>query len=236
MQGKIKICVPVCVSRVSELADAVRTAAEVADIIELRLDYLPQAELRQASNAIETVLESTPRPVILTLRPAEYGGHRSIGVEDRLLFRLENPSLLRTDRDDLWDLESDLAQLLQQREREGNEVEAWGLSEWSRTICSYHDFVGVPADVEKIYESMAQTKSRILKIALQADDAIDCLPVLNLLDRAQREGREMIAIAMGEAGIMTRILGPSRGSFLTFAALEAEKGSAPGQITARELR
>ncbi len=227
-----KICVPVCVSHLRELADAVRTAAEVADIIELRLDYLRQSELSQASEAIATLLKSIDRPVILTLRPAEQGGASAITAQERLDFYLENAHLLRPDRDDLWDLELDLAQVIQERALEGDDL----VGEWRRTICSYHNLTGVPADLEKIYESMAATDARILKIAVQADDAIDCLPIFNLLERAQREGREMIAIAMGEAGVMTRILSPARGSFLTFASLAAEKGSAPGQITTRDLR
>jgi 3-dehydroquinate dehydratase/shikimate dehydrogenase len=46
----------------------------------------------------------------------------------------------------------------------------------------------------------------------------------------------MIAIAMGQSGIMTRILGPSRGSFLTYGPIDDEGASAPGQLTANTLR
>ena len=46
----------------------------------------------------------------------------------------------------------------------------------------------------------------------------------------------MIAIAMGTAGIATRILGPSRGAFLTYASLEDEAATAPGQISVRAFR
>jgi 3-dehydroquinate dehydratase/shikimate dehydrogenase len=35
---------------------------------------------------------------------------------------------------------------------------------------------------------------------------------------------------------MTRVLGPSRGSFLTYGSLDNESATAPGQLTARELR
>jgi shikimate dehydrogenase len=41
---------------------------------------------------------------------------------------------------------------------------------------------------------------------------------------------------MGTAGVATRVLGPSRGAFLTYAALESETGTAPGQISAKELK
>ena len=41
---------------------------------------------------------------------------------------------------------------------------------------------------------------------------------------------------MGEAGLATRILGPSRGAFLTYAALDAQSANAPGQPTVDDLR
>jgi 3-dehydroquinate dehydratase/shikimate dehydrogenase len=46
----------------------------------------------------------------------------------------------------------------------------------------------------------------------------------------------MIAVSMGEAGLLTRVLAPSRGAFLTYGALDAGQATAPGQTTARELR
>jgi 3-dehydroquinate dehydratase / shikimate dehydrogenase len=57
-----------------------------------------------------------------------------------------------------------------------------------------------------------------------------------LIDRARGEGREVIAIAMGNAGIATRILGPSRGGFLTYGSLDENSATAPGQVNARKLR
>jgi 3-dehydroquinate dehydratase/shikimate dehydrogenase len=83
---------------------------------------------------------------------------------------------------------------------------------------------------------MTQTHARILKIAFQAEDITDCIAAFQLLDRARSRNREMISIAMGTAGIMTRVLGPSRGAFLTYGSLKNESATAPGQITARELR
>jgi 3-dehydroquinate dehydratase/shikimate dehydrogenase len=41
---------------------------------------------------------------------------------------------------------------------------------------------------------------------------------------------------MGSYGVVTRILGPARGAFLTYAALDEEHASAPGQLGAAELR
>lgn len=46
----------------------------------------------------------------------------------------------------------------------------------------------------------------------------------------------VIALAMGEAGLPTRLLAPKFGGYLTFGALSAEKSSATGQPTIAELR
>jgi 3-dehydroquinate dehydratase/shikimate dehydrogenase len=45
-----------------------------------------------------------------------------------------------------------------------------------------------------------------------------------------------IALCMGEAGLMSRVLAPKFGGFLTFASDAEGAGTAPGQPTARELR
>jgi 3-dehydroquinate dehydratase/shikimate dehydrogenase len=41
---------------------------------------------------------------------------------------------------------------------------------------------------------------------------------------------------MGQAGIATRILGPSRGSYLTYGSFDDESATAPGQLSAKALR
>jgi 3-dehydroquinate dehydratase / shikimate dehydrogenase len=83
---------------------------------------------------------------------------------------------------------------------------------------------------------MTRTRATVFKIAVQVDDAIDCLPIFKLLERGERDGRKLIAIAMGTAGIFSRVLGPSRGSFLTYGSVDEETATAPGQLTACELR
>ena len=224
----VRICVPVCVRRASELVSAIGRAAEVADIVELRLDCLPDNELEVATPSLAGFLKMTSVPTILTLRSAEQGGHTSADYEARRRFW---SSLKNLPGNSLIDLELDLLRHLL---APPSNAASW--IDWSRVICSHHDFGGVPVDLDKIYERMAATPARILKIAVQADDATDCLPIFRLLERARREGREMIAIAMGQAGIMTRILGPSRGSFLTYGSLDDAGATAPGQLTARDMR
>ena len=220
-----RICVPVCARSINEMRNAVERAAEVADLIELRLDCLDDVE---AASPVLDDARSFGRPLIYTLRSAEQGGHSSVDYEGRRRFwsALKPPAA-----DCLFDVEYDLVEDLSSA-ASLHPLDA----DWKQVICSHHDFKGVPPDLEKIYEAMAATPAGIIKIALQANDAIDCLPIFNLLERAHREHRKLIAIAMGPAGIMTRVLGPSRGSFLTYGSLDDDNATAPGQLTARQLR
>jgi 3-dehydroquinate dehydratase/shikimate dehydrogenase len=221
-----KICVPVCVSRASEIVGAMKRAAEVGDLIELRLDYLQQNERDAAMVSLLEYLNRANGSIILTLRSPNQGGQTSIDDEARRRFWR---SLADLPTNCFADLELDLVNEFARADQ------TTGL-DWRRVICSHHDFNGVPADLEKLYERLAAKPARFVKIAVQANDAMDCIPIFRLLERAQSEGREMIVIAMGPAGIMTRILGPSRGSFLTYGSLDDESATAPGQLTAREMR
>ena len=226
-----RICVPVCVNQAVELRQAMTSAGEVADLIELRLDYLQGNELFKALRNLPALISASERPVIVTLRPAEQGGQREMDNLTRIIFWVEH-FLYGKPHVDFADIELDVALLFRQREKE----EGRELLNWNRVICSHHDFGGVPSELMKLYEQMAATPARILKIAVQAHEITDCLPVFHLLESARREGREMIAVAMSNAGIATRILAPSRGAFLTYGSLDNEQRSAPGQIAAEELR
>jgi 3-dehydroquinate dehydratase/shikimate dehydrogenase len=187
----------------------------LSDVVELRLDCLEPEELVSAVSELSKV----SRPVILTFRPSEQGGYRVLDQEARTTFWRTQAA-----RGDSvwWDVEFDLAHDFS--------------PDWSHTIVSHHDLSGVPTDLEIIYERLAQTPARVLKIAVQARDIVDCIPVFRLLDRARSANRELIAIAMGNAGIPTRVLGPSRGAFLTYGSLDEESATAPGQVNARKLR
>jgi 3-dehydroquinate dehydratase/shikimate dehydrogenase len=204
-----KICVPVCQTDLGALG-----TIEDAEFIELRLD-----SLENDPDNLTEILKKIDGPVILTFRPSEQGGHRHLTREQRLNFW--NHVAPRGDRI-WWDVEGDLAHELS--------------PDWSRVIVSHHDFNGVPDDLLGIYNQLAATPARVIKIAVQVHDIVDCVPVFELLSRANNEGREIIPIAMGNAGIATRVLGPSRGAFLTYGSLDDDSATAPGQVTARNLR
>ena len=207
----MRVCVPVCAKSFTEMEQACRRASEFADVIELRLDCLEKLDFE-----IETFANKLSRPIILTLRPIEQGGYRVLGRSEREAFWERNFKA-----DCLYDIEADLA--------------LTSSFDWPRVIVSHHDFSGVPDDLEQIYEQLAASPAQIVKIAVQANDITDCIRVFGLLERAQKERRELIAIAMGNAGVATRVLGPSRGAFLTYGSLKDESATAPGQVNAQQL-
>lgn len=240
---RARLCIPVCVRRASELASAIERATELADLIELRLDCLEdETQLDAALRTLHALLKKHTGPFIFTFRPEEQGGHRALDAATRIDFwtRRLRPILeaaaKQTDAGRLAtmrhfvDLELDLFDDVRHR------VALSSLRDLVTLIVSRHDFAGIPADLESIYERAANIDGAIPKLAARAADITDCLPVLQLLERARSEGRDAISIAMGESGLLTRVLAPSRGAFLTYGALNDEQATAPGQITAHQLR
>ncbi|HJT65665.1 MAG TPA: shikimate dehydrogenase [Pyrinomonadaceae bacterium] len=217
----MRVCVPVCAKSFAEMEEACARASEVGDVIELRLDCV-EGDWTTWTTQLEPLIRKQSRPLILTYRPSEQGGHRVLSRAQREAFWNGDWSPSRTA---LADIESDLVI-----------SGSFSSLNWRRVIVSHHDFRGVPEDVEQIYERLAATRAHVVKIAVQAKEITDCIRVFRLLERARNEGRNLIAIAMGDAGVATRILGPARGSFLTYGSLEDESATAPGQVNARQLR
>ena len=57
---------------------------------------------------------------------------------------------------------------------------------------------------------------------------------MRFIERASDQGL-IVGVCMGDAGIISRVLGLRAGSTFTFAAASAGEETAPGQITARTL-
>jgi 3-dehydroquinate dehydratase / shikimate dehydrogenase len=218
-----KICVPVSERVAGRLKEAIDRAASVADIIEIRLDYLEGRDFNEALQLLPTLLSGINKKFILTYRPEDQGGQHPLAYRDRYAFWSKyGTEPIST----LIDIELDLALDLM-----AGSVPI----KWKHVVCSYHDFNGVPSELNEIYERLSRTPSKVLKLAVKANTITDCIPVLNLIERARNEGREIIVIAMGEAGLLTRILAPSLGAFLTFASSDPIHATAPGQISARDM-
>jgi 3-dehydroquinate dehydratase type I len=105
----------------------------------------------------------------------------------------------------------------------------FGSPDISRLIVSYHNFDETPADIDAVYDRVTALPAAVHKIVTRANTITDSLAIFKLLERARVEGKHLIAMAMGQTGIITRVLGPSHGSFLPRVSASG-KESAEGQL------
>ncbi len=102
-------------------------------------------------------------------------------------------------------------------------------------ILSNHDFHTRPADLIRRIGAMAQEPAAsVVKIAFRARSLRDNLELLDILAE-NSTGKPTIALAMGPFGLMSRVLAPKFGAFLTFASLRRDSATAPGQPVMNEL-
>ena len=218
-----KVCVPVVEADLEKALAAIKKATPLADLIELRVDYLKNPELSQ-------LLHNRQKPFIVTNRRREEGG-RFQGDEEARVRILKEAVRLGVDYVDI-EVSSErsfIQNLMIQKKarRRGTKV-----------ILSFHDFQRTPSrgDLQKLYDRMARWGADVVKIVTFARSWEDNLNVLGLIPRARERGQKITAFCMGEEGRMSRVMAPLLGGTWTYASLSRHKVSAPGQMTPGEMR
>lgn len=102
-------------------------------------------------------------------------------------------------------------------------------------VLSMHDFEGRPRDLlRRVSLMQSEPAASVVKVAYAARSIRDNLELFDLLQEGAG-GRPMIALGIGRFGLMSRVLAPKFGGFLTFASLRESAATAPGQPTIREM-
>ena len=182
---------------------AARDAATRADIVELRLDGVEDVDIARA-------LSGRAKPVIATCRPAWEGGRFDGSEERRRALLLEALDGGAEYVDVEW--RAGFADLVTRDPR--------------RVVLSLHDFQGVPADLASRAAAMRQSGAGTIKIAVTATRLSDALALLPI----GAEGNAVV-VAMGDAGLPSRLLASRFGSRWTYAG----NAVAPGQIPASRM-
>lgn len=225
------LCVPITVEEFHRAHDAAEEARRAgADAVEFRFDGVFETDIDAdgIEHAVRLAREC-PLPCVATCRVGAEGGGYT-GSEDARAELFE--ALLGCERPPRWiDIEAaSWAADAGLRERVGAALgRANTVSGETRCtlILSTHDFTGRPADLLRRVGAMRdEPLAGVHKIAFRARSLRDNLELFDLL--TDRE-RPTIALAMGEFGLMSRVLAPKFGGFLTFAALRGEEITAPGQ-------
>jgi 3-dehydroquinate dehydratase/shikimate dehydrogenase len=190
-----------------EMADADRIGL---NLLEIRLDFLNREP------RFKEILSKRRCPLIATMRRKKDGGLFSGSEEKRR-------ALLRAavaEGFDYVDIESDIALSVP---RYGD----------AKRIVSFHDFHGVPENIEGVFSDMQEMDADVVKIAVKAKKASDCFRVLSLLRSAKRP---TVAFCMGEYGLPSRLLGAKLGSPFAYAAFNVMRIVAPGMLTVDDMR
>jgi len=213
-----KICIPIVETTVGKALIAIKKANRLADLIELRVDYLRNARLA-------LLLQDRKKPLIVTNRRKEEGGQYR-GEERKRLSVLQEAIHLGADYIDveLTTQRSWLQDLL--RNKRGTQV-----------ILSFHDFRRTPSlkELQRISRQMIQLGADVIKIVPFARSWEDNLSILSLIPFAKERRQKIVVFCMGEKGKFSRIFSPLLGADWTYASLNQSRTSAPGQLTAREL-
>lgn len=141
-------------------------------------------------------------------------------------------------------------------------VKAYARANGCRLIISYHNFEGTQSleELQTIYDICRRKGADIVKIVTTAHNTSDAVRVMqlynykksdaelvpcNFMERGEESGSlsnsfgeeeaSLVAFCMGEAGQFTRHLCLHLGAPYTYAALDAESATAPGQYTAAQM-
>jgi 3-dehydroquinate dehydratase/shikimate dehydrogenase len=235
------VCVPITVLEIdAALADANEAKLLGADIVELRIDsYFPgsegDSEDQLRLNELKRLIAECPLPVILTCRSATEGGDYDGDEADRV--SLLEKLCINTDHPPAY-LDFELAcyqksanirqkiNLCVDHPKQERDVR-------TRLILSMHDFDGRPKDLmRRLSDAWAEPAASVVKFAFRARSIRDNLEIFEILRDAPKP---TIGLGMGEFGLMSRVLAPKFGGFLTFASLRDEAATAPGQPTIADL-
>ena len=219
------ICIPIVATTTEAAAAQMEKVAPQADVLELRIDQIKDVDLNRLING-----KQTGKQILVTNRRKEEGGSFSGGERERVAL-LKDAVALGTD---YVDIEAGtekhlMGELVAQIEKHHHRTK------W---IISSHDFSGTPSDeaLRKRFDACSRMGSDIVKIVTHAQAMEDNLRVLGLIPYARNKGRAIIALCMGEQGKISRVMAPLLGAYWSYASLEKGAESAPGQLTAEEMR
>jgi 3-dehydroquinate dehydratase type I len=107
----------------------------------------------------------------------------------------------------------------------------------AEVIVSHHDHAGTPSEetLVKLLHSQKAAGSDICKIVTHATTINDNLTILRFVSK-QAQGARIVSFAMGKLGIISRVLSPVFGAEFTFAALDEDSRTAPGQLSIDNIR
>ena len=217
-----RVCVAVIGSDAAVMVEKAETLVRDNSFLEFRLDYLPKPAL--ALPKIKRFIETHPGTVVLaTCRRTASGGkfRGSIASQLDVLGKAAAAGCQLLDVELQTAAKCKPEQLKKLRSR-------------AALVLSFHDFRAT-RKLDETLEKMLAFPADFYKIVSTATTLSDNVTMMKFLTR-QSDKHSLIGMCMGEQGIISRVLGVRAGSIFTFASAGLGEETAPGQVTAQELR
>src|ERR1700741_2566947 len=217
-----RVCIAVTAPDPAQLLDKAESLVRDNPFLEFRLDYLPKPGL--ALPKIRSFFEMFPHAVVIaTCRRAASGGkfRGSVASQLELLSKAAAAGCQLVDVELQTALKCKGEQLPKLRSR-------------AALILSFHDFHGTKKLPETL-EKMRNYPADFYKVVSTATTLTDNVTMMKFLEK-ESDRHSLVGLCMGEQGIISRVLGVRAGSAFTFAAVSPEEQTAPGQVTAQDLR
>jgi 3-dehydroquinate dehydratase/shikimate dehydrogenase len=217
-----KVCLALNADTVEDMLATAESMARDNPFIEFRLDYLkqPLAALPKIHRFLETHQYVT---AIGTCRRANNGGKfkGSLASQLEVLTKAHAAGCQIVDLELQSALKSKPAAIARLRARAG-------------LILSFHDFRAT-RNLDKTLEKMLKVPADFYKVVTTATTLSDNVSMMKFL-QTQSGKHALIGLCMGEQGIISRVLSVRAGSAFTFGAVSADLKTAPGQVSAGDLR
>jgi 3-dehydroquinate dehydratase-1 len=227
------ICTAIMETNLNDIIQECKNhVAKKPDVLEWRADFFD--DIADGDRLMEVLVglrrAAGELPIIFTIRTALEGGNDSLELShdekiavyhtvckskliDFVDFELSNPA-------------ADIAHIREMCQSSG-----------AKLILSYHNFKMTPEEafIKEKFLLAENYGADVAKVAVMPKTMEDVLDFMKYTLSIQKQlGIPMIAISMGELGVISRLFGWMCGSQLTFAI--GEKSSAPGQIPIKEMQ
>ncbi len=217
-----RVCVAVTGSDPAQLVEKAEFLVRDNSFQEFRLDYLSKPGL--ALPKVKRFIESNHGVVVIaTCRRAASGGK----FRGSIASQLDILSKAAAAGCQLVDVELQTAVKCKPQQLQKLRAKA-------ALILSFHDFRGTKKLDETLHK-MVEVPADFYKMVSTAATLSDNVTMIKFLGR-ESDKRSLIGLCMGEQGIISRVLGVHAGSVFTFASVSPGEETAPGQVTAQELR
>lgn len=232
------ICIPITARSNKEALHDIEHSCLTAGAIEIRMDLIVDGSLsaliaaaRRNSRKVEIIVTCRKKAEAAQMSAADGSEDESEDQKNKKMAILKEAVDLDADFIDIELSEgADTIEELKSYCEKGDGSK--------KLIISCHDFKRTPglARLKELFHQCRKYEPGIVKIVTFANKPEDNLRMLSLIPYARKHKQEIIALCMGEKGRISRVMAPYLGNYLTFTALGRNAQSAPGQLTAAEMR